>query len=141
MKKNPARKSKLKPAKAAVLRIEIPEAPAAMTAVKSVPAPVISPGAYGEFIAMPPPEDLLREAEEEPNYRDLSQYAAVIGTLRDKGLSYRDIAEWLSERGVPVDHNAVYRVFTNTLSDRDAHEESERAEREAQDEAERNRLV
>ncbi len=87
---------------------------------------------------MPPPEELLREAEEEPNYRDLSHYASVIGTLREKGFSYRDIAEWFSQRGVDVDHNAVYRVYTNSLSDYDAHLESEREDQEAQEEAERN---
>ena len=88
---------------------------------------------------MPLPDELLREAEEEPNYRDLSQYASVIGTLREKGFSYRDIADWLSQRGVEVDHNAVYRVYTNSLSDYDAHLESQREDREAQEEAERNR--
>jgi len=88
---------------------------------------------------MPPPEELLREAEQEPNYRDLSHYASVIGTLRDKAFSYRDIAEWLSERGVEVDHNAVYRVYTNSLSDYEAALESERIESEAREEALRNR--
>jgi transposase-like protein len=88
---------------------------------------------------MPWPEELQRQAEEEPNYRDLSQYASVIGTLREKGFSYRDIADWLSQRGVEVDHNAVYRVYTNSLSDYDAHLESQREDREAQEEAERNR--
>ena len=88
---------------------------------------------------MPPPEELLREAEEEPNYRDLSHYTSVIGTLRKKGFSYRDIAEWFSERGVDVDHNAVYRVYTNSLSEYDAYLESGREAREAQEEAERNR--
>jgi transposase-like protein len=93
---------------------------------------------FADRIAMPPPEELFREAEEEPNYRDLSHYADTIRILRDKGFSYRDIAEWMSERGVPVDHNAVYRVFTNSLSDYDAHLESERVDQEAQEEGDRN---
>lgn len=90
-------------------------------------------------VGVPSPEQLQLEAEAEPNYRDLSSYAAVIGTLRDKGLSYREIAEWLSERGLEVNHNAVYRVYTNSLSEYDAHLESQRADEDAQAEAERNR--
>ncbi len=104
--------------------------------VGSVPtAHVIGLSAVG----VPSPERLQLEAEGEPNYRDLSSYASVIGTLRGKGFSYREIAEWLSERGLEVDHNAVYRVYTNSLSDYDAHLESQRADEDAQAEAERNR--
>lgn len=104
------------------------------------PAPPVSvEGWETVWDAVPPPEALQREAEEEPNYRNFSQYASVIGTLREKGFSYRDIADWFSERGIGVDHNAVYRVYTNSLSDHDAHLESQREDEEAQDEADRNR--
>ena len=93
----------------------------------------------GRPVSVPSPEQLHLEAEGEPNFRDLSAYASVIGTLRDKGFSYREIAEWLSERGLEVNHNAVYRVYTNSLSDNEAHLEERRAEEEARDEAARNR--
>jgi len=88
---------------------------------------------------MPPPEELLREAEQELNYRALAEYTDVIRTLRNKGFSYRDIAGWLSERGVETDHNAVYRVYTNRLSDEEGNFEAQREEREAEEEAMRNR--
>jgi hypothetical protein len=91
------------------------------------------------YVQAPPPEVLLEEAEQEPNYRDLRSYCQVIRTLRGKGFSYRDIAEWLSERGVDADHNAVYRVYTNSLSDSEARMEDEEEELEARMEAERNR--
>ena len=87
---------------------------------------------------MPPPDALLREAEEEPNYRDLSEYCPVIATLRGKGFSYREIAEWLSERGVELDHNAVYRVYLNSLSKYEAAMEEKEIDEEAQEEAYRN---
>lgn len=79
------------------------------------------------------------EAEQELNSWDLSQYSEVIGTLRRKRFSYREIAEWLSERGIPVDHNAVYRVYTNSLSVYEAATEEQEVDREAQEEAYRNR--
>jgi transposase-like protein len=68
----------------------------------------------------PHPDALLREAEEEPSYRDLREYVPVISTLRGKGFSYRDIAEWLSERGIDLDHNGVYRLYTKSLTDAQA---------------------
>jgi hypothetical protein len=132
------RKRPVKKAKGTAPKSAVTKAPASVVVANSSP-PSVSTHAHGERIEMPPPEELQREAEEEPNYRDLSHYASVIGTLREKGFSYRDIAEWLSERGVDVDHNAVYRVYTNSLSDYDAHLESEREELDAQEEAERNR--
>ncbi len=82
---------------------------------------------------MPDPDELLQEAEQEPNYRDLAEYTAVISRLREKGFTYRNIAEWLSKRGVQIDHNAVYRVYVNNMSDVAASEESELAEEEARD--------
>ena len=81
----------------------------------------------------------LREAEEEPNYRDLSEYCPVIATLRGKGFSYREIAEWLSERGVELDHNAVYRLYTRNMPDHEAKLEDQEADLEAQLEGQRNR--
>ena len=90
-------------------------------------------------LEMPPPDALLREAEEEPNYRDLSEYCPVIAKLRGKGFSYREIAEWLSERGVELDHNAVYRLYTRNMSDQEARMEDQEADLEGQLEAHRNR--
>ena len=90
-------------------------------------------------LEMPPPDALLRQAEEEPNYRDLSEYCPVIATLRGKGFSYREIAEWLSERGVELDHNAVYRLYTRNLSDHEAKMEDQEADLEAKLEGQRNR--
>ena len=90
-------------------------------------------------LEMPPPDALLREAEEEPNYRDLSEYCPVIATLRGKGFSYREIAEWLSERGVELDHNAVYRLYTRNMPDHEAKMEDQEADLEAQLEGQRNR--
>ena len=90
-------------------------------------------------LEMPPPDALLREAEEEPNYRDLNEYCPVIATLRGKGFSYREIAEWLSERGVELDHNAVYRLYTRNMSDHEAKMEDQEADLEAQLEAQRSR--
>lgn len=105
----------------------------------SEPRGFISHGPNGEICLMPDPRDLLREAEQEPNYRDLAEYAAVIRTLREKGLTYRDISSWLSERGVEADHNAVYRVYTGTLSEDEAHDEQRRVDQEAEDDAMRGR--
>jgi len=87
---------------------------------------------------LPPPDALLREAQEEPGYRDLREYFPVISTLRDKGFSYREIAEWLSERGIDLDHNAVYRLYTRNLSADEAYLEAKETEIEDQLEAERN---
>ncbi len=90
-------------------------------------------------LEMPPPDALLREAEEEPNYRNLASYCPVIDKLRSKGFSYREIAEWLTERGVEADHNAVYRVYINSLSDHEAAIVDKEDEEEAMVEAHRNR--
>jgi hypothetical protein len=138
-KKHRVKKAKVTASKSTVSKIAVPKAAASVVLANSSPPAISTHRPDEERMEMPPPEELLREAEEEPNYRDLSHYASVIGTLRKKGFSYRDIAEWFSERGVDVDHNAVYRVYTNSLSDYDAHLESEREDREAQEEAERNR--
>jgi len=83
-------------------------------------------------LEMPAPDALLREAEEEPNYRDLNQYCPVIATLLGKGFSYREIAEWLSERGVELDHNSVYRLHTRNMPDLEAKMEDQEADLEAQ---------
>ena len=110
--------------------------------IASVPASATPPEVISSpprtAISMPPPEFLLREAEQEPDFRTLSAYVDSIQTLRDKGFSYREIAHWLSERGVDVDHNAVYRVYTNSLSDYDAQLEGLREAEEAQEEVRRN---
>ena len=130
MRKNSSKKPKAKPAKGSLPAAEIPSAP--------------SPASVATEIRvvrseMPPPDALLREAEEEPNYRDLSEYCPVIATLRGKGFSYREIAEWLSERGVELDHNAVYRLYTRNMSDHEAKMEDQEADLEAQLEGQRNR--
>ena len=129
MRKKPLRESKAKPAKRSL--------PATKTSLAPSPAAVATEVRVVQ-LEMPPPDALLREAEEEPNYRDLSEYCPVIATLRGKGFSYREIAEWLSERGVDLDHNAVYRLYTRSLSDVEAHLEDQEAELEAQLEAQRN---
>jgi hypothetical protein len=75
----------------------------------------------------PFPNDLLEEAEQEPNHLDLDEYWQVIAKLREKGLTFREIAEWLAERNVHADHNAIYRVYTKHLSpDQAEAEERER---------------
>lgn len=79
---------------------------------------------------MPHPDDLMHEAEEEANYRDLADYTQVIGKLREKGFSYRDIAEWLTERGVEVDHNAVFRVYTQKMTEAEEVREAQIEEEE-----------
>ncbi|HEX3716568.1 MAG TPA: hypothetical protein VH595_01260 [Verrucomicrobiae bacterium] len=61
-------------------------------------------------------DDLLEEAEQEPNHLDLDEYWQVIAKLREKGLTFREVAEWLAERNVHADHNAIYRVYTKHLS-------------------------
>ena len=130
MRKKPRKKSKTKLAKRSLPATETPSAP--------LPASVAGVVRVMQ-LEMPPPEALLREAEEEPNYRDSSEYCPVIATLRGKGFSYREIAEWLSERGVELDHNAVYRLYTRNMSDQEARMEDQEADLEAQLEAQRNR--
>jgi hypothetical protein len=132
MKRKPAKRSKAA-SKPAASKTSQPAAPPG-TAQESGP-PVVNV----VRLEMPPPDVLLREAEEEPNYRDLSEYCPVIATLRAKGFSYREIAEWLSERGVELDHNAVYRLFTRNMSDHEAKMEDQEADLEGQLEAQRNR--
>jgi hypothetical protein len=123
MQKKPLRKSKAKPAKRSLPGTQTPSAPSHASAVTEVRVVQLE---------MPPPDALLREAEEEPNYRDLSEYCPVIATLRGKGFSYREIAEWLSERGVELDHNAVYRLYTRNMSDHEAKMEDQEAQLEGQ---------
>lgn len=81
----------------------------------------------------PDPHDLLMEAEAELANKDLSQYAEVIRTLREKGFSFRDIAQWLTKRGVPTDHNGVYRVFTTALHPGAMHDAEEQARRQVEE--------
>jgi hypothetical protein len=76
----------------------------------------------------PFPDDLLEEAEQEPNHLDLDEYWQVIAKLREKGLTFREVAEWLAERNVHADHNAIYRVYTKHLSPDQA--EAEERQRE-----------
>jgi hypothetical protein len=130
MRKKPLKKAKTELAKRSLPATETPSVP--------LPASVATEVRVVQ-LEMPPPDALLREAEEEPNYRDLSEYCPVIATLRNKGFSYREIAEWLSERGVGLDHNAVYRLYTREMSDYEAHREDQEADLEAQLEAQRNR--
>jgi hypothetical protein len=130
MRKNPLTKSKAKPAKRSLPGTQTPSAPFRASAAPEVRVVQLE---------MPPPDALLREAEEEPNYRDLSEYCPVIATLRGKGFSYREIAEWLSERGVELDHNAVYRLFTRNMPEHEAKMEDQEADLESQLEGQRNR--
>jgi len=130
MRKEPLKKSKAKPAKRSLPGTQTPSAPIPASAATEVRLVQLE---------MPPPDALLREAEEEPNYRDLSEYCPVIATLRGKGFSYREIAEWLSERGVELDHNAVYRLYTRNMSDHEAKMEDQEADLEAKLDGQRNR--
>lgn len=109
-------------------------APAISETVSESPG-ILKYGAHGEMEVWPHPEDLLHQAQQEPNYRDLADYSHVIRELRDKGFSFREISEWLKERGVTADHNAVYRIYTNSLTDREAMEEAQREEDENREEA------
>jgi DNA-binding transcriptional MerR regulator len=81
----------------------------------------------------PDPRELLIEAQSELANKDLSQYADVIRTLREKGFSFREIAQWLSKRGVPTDHNGVYRVFTTALHPGAMHDAEEQARRQLEE--------
>ena len=130
MRKKPVSKPKTNPAKRSLPGTQTPSTPSPASAAREVRVTQLE---------MPPPDALLREAEEEPNYRDLSEYCPVIATLRGKGFSYREIAEWLSERGVELDHNAVYRLYTRNMSDLEAKMEDQEADLEGQLEAQRNR--
>jgi hypothetical protein len=130
MPKKPLSKSKAKPAKRSLPGTQTPSAPSPALAATEVRVVQLE---------MPPPDALLREAEEEPNYRNLASYCPVIDKLRSKGFSYREIAEWLTERGVEADHNAVYRVYINSLSDHEAAIVDKEDEEEAMVEAHRNR--
>lgn len=94
------------------------------------PPGIITYGPDGSVGLRPFPSDLLREAEMEPDYQDLSTYFEVMLTLRRKGFSFREIAEWLSERGVEADHNAVYRVYNNNLPEEGEREEVMRQQAE-----------
>jgi len=62
------------------------------------------------------PDELLGRAEMEPVRRALSEYNAVIRTLRDeKNFTFREIANWLLSHHVLTDHNAVYREYTKGM--------------------------
>jgi hypothetical protein len=135
MAKKRIKKSKGRPKKKAPPKIETVTASSPAAAVSPSPETATS-GVLGEEV-WPSPDRLFREAEGEPNYRNLSAYSDTIGMLREKGFSYREIAEWFSERGVSVDHNAVYRTYTNSLPGDLAQRETENA---AQEEHDRDRL-
>src|SRR4029077_3821220 len=93
----------------------------------TVVAPMAEPGAtkppgilkqerIGKLTVRPFPEDLLEEAEQEPDHRELAEYLEVVVKLREKGFSFREIADWLEERNVEADHNAVYRVYSKHMT-------------------------
>jgi len=129
------RKKSLKTSKSKPSKMTLPA-----TKTSSTPSPAAAATEVRVLRVEPPhPDALLREAEEEPSYRDLREYAPVISTLRGKGFSYREIAEWLSERGIDLDHNAVYRLYTRSLSADEAYLEAKETELEDQLEADRNR--
>ena len=135
MKKPTTKKPKSKPSHVGDPVIPPAVIPQPQAATISEEYPIQIEGPNGESIAMPPPEALLMEAEQELNYNDFSAYSEVIRTLRNKRFSYREIAEWLSDRGVPVDHNAVYRIYTKGLTDFDAVKEAAEVDREEVEEA------
>ena len=135
MKKPTTKKPKSKPSHVGEPVIPPVVIPQPQAATISKEYPILIEGPNGGSIAMPPPEALLMEAEQELNYNDFSAYSEVIRTLRNKRFSYREIAEWLSDRGVPVDHNAVYRIYTKGLTDFDAVMEAVEVDREEKEEA------
>lgn len=139
MKKRPRTKSKPKASKDVPPTLPVEAVPPPPVVTDSQSSPVVMEGPRGEIFVMPPPGQLLMEAMDEPNYRDLNEYSAVIDTLRGKGFSFREIAEWLSTRRVPVDHNTVYRIYTSGLSHDEARVEEEEARNEADAEESRNR--
>ena len=92
------------------------------------------------FILRPPTAaELLAEAEEEPNFIDLSDYRPVIDRLRSKGFSYREVARWLSSRGIQVSYGTIYRLCTRGLSDDERHMAEEELHQENEEEDFRNR--
>ncbi len=137
MRKKSLKKSKAASAKGPLIAGETPAAPSLAVGANANPVQVMTGGPNVAYSTEPmpmPPDLMLREADEEPNYSDLREYCPVIETLRNKGFSYREIANWLGERGLHVDHNAVYRVYINSLSRSEASMEAEQAEDEAREE-------
>ena len=86
---------------------------------EAAPQPAATPTATSSSEQEPwPPDLLLAQAEQESVRRALSDYAAVIQTLRDeKNFTFREIAHWLQGRHVLADHNAVYREYTKGMPD------------------------
>ena len=83
-----------------------------------------------------PPDLLLEHAEQEPIRRALSEYNAVIRTLRDeKNFTFREIANWLQDHHVLADHNAVYREYTKGMPEELAIGEAEHDEHIEQEES------
>lgn len=113
--------------------------PKTETALKIAAATELPSSSPPTVISAPPPDVLEQWAEEEPDLFDLGAYFGAMRTLRSKGFSYREIAEWLTDHGVQVDHNTVYRVYTRNLSDHEARMEEQEVDREAEEEAMRNR--
>src|ERR1700743_1646242 len=90
----------------------------------SKPPGIITEGPDGKVGLRPFPDDLLEQADQEPDRIELADYYSTIVRLRQKGFTYREIAEWLVERGVDADHNAVYRVHRNNMSEEEIAEEA-----------------
>lgn len=94
------------------------------------PPGILTNAPDGSLTLRPFPDDLLDEAEQEPDHIDLAEYWRVIAKLREKGLTFREVADWLSQRGVDADHNAVYRVYSKHLTPDQIMVEADREERE-----------
>jgi len=138
MKTKQTKRTKVAPVKRTVPATEAaPAATMPASASSSGPPGIISHGPNGEITVLPFPEDLLREAEQEPNYQELDEYSDTIETLREKGFSYREIAEWLKKRGVDIDHNAVYRIYTKFMTKETLQEEALREHEEEEELKER----
>lgn len=91
------------------------------------------------YILRPPTvAELLAEADEEPNYVELSDYRPVIDRLRAKGFSYREVARWLTGRGIEVSYGTVYRLCTRGLPDDEKDIAAEELHQEEEDETHRN---
>lgn len=111
---------------------EIEPVPPVATAVSVQSSGIVVQNRGGTNSYVPSPDELLDEAEEETNHRDLATYFPVIVKLREKGFSFREIAVWLVKRNVEADHNAVYRVYTRlmTVDEAELEEELEQEERD-----------
>lgn len=91
------------------------------------------------YVLRPPTvSELMAEADEEPDFLELSDYRPVIDRLRSKGFSYREVARWLTGRGIEVSYGTVYRLCTRGLPEEEKDFAQEELRQEEEDELHRN---